>query len=420
LKKAASFHPIGYAALALPLAFAGLPLYVHLPQYYALEHGISLQALGVLLLLVRLVDTVQDPIIGWLSDAYPSRKKWMLPAMPVLALSFFMLFSFPGDGMSAEWWLAGWLLLTYTAFSILHINYYALGADIGNGEKEHTRIAAWREGIVLVGILMAAVLPDILKQSVGSRLSFSYFAVIFAGLLAIGGVVTLRKSPAVKPQASAKNVKFFESFKQLLAIPSVRWVLLFFFFNTLSASATSTLYLFFIADVIGAEEQSGALLGMYFLAGALGMPLWAKLAQKISRPHAMMCALAISVACFVGAFWLGQGDLNWFYLIAILTGLALGADMALPVAMMAEALKEEKQPASVGFGVWNFISKGNLALAAGIALPMVAMFGYVPGAENTPEAVLGLKAGYALFPCAIKLVAGAILWYGFIRNGRKI
>ena len=59
-----------YSLLAMPLAFAGMPLYVHTPDYYATEFGISLSVIGFVLLGLRFFDAIQDPIIGRLSDRY--------------------------------------------------------------------------------------------------------------------------------------------------------------------------------------------------------------------------------------------------------------------------------------------------------------------------------------------------------------
>ncbi len=67
-------HPISkndlwrYSILAIPIAFAGFPLYVLAPDYYATTHGLSLSLLGFLLLGLRLFDAIQDPVIGALSD----------------------------------------------------------------------------------------------------------------------------------------------------------------------------------------------------------------------------------------------------------------------------------------------------------------------------------------------------------------
>jgi len=61
------------------------------------------------------------------------------------------------------------------------------------------------------------------------------------------------------------------------------------------------------------------------------------------------------------------------------------------------------------FGLWSLATKANLALAAGIALPLLQAFGYAPGVESTAQALLVLAGVYALLPCALKLLAAAAL-----------
>ena len=63
------------------------------------------------------------------------------------------------------------------------------------------------------------------------------------------------------------------------------------------------------------------------------------------------------------------------------------------------------------FGVWNFVTKFNLALAAGIALPLVSMAGYRVGAGDTASAdgLVALALVYAVVPALIKLVSLGLL-----------
>jgi Na+/melibiose symporter-like transporter len=66
------------------------------------------------------------------------------------------------------------------------------------------------------------------------------------------------------------------------------------------------------------------------------------------------------------------------------------------------------------FGWWNFATKLNLALAAGVALPLLQAVGYTPGSQS-PEALRALTIAYCLLPCALKLVAAALLWWLWIQ-----
>ena len=79
-----------------------------------------------------------------------------------------------------------------------------------------------------------------------------------------------------------------------------------------------------------------------------------------------------------------------------------------------DELGERGQREGAYLGWWNFATKLNLALAAGLALPLLAWFGYTPGARS-PEALQTLTAAYCLLPCALKLAAGALLYTLLIR-----
>jgi len=57
-----------YGLLGLPLAFCALPLYVLMPNLYAREWGVSLAALGAVLLGARLFDAALDPWLGRVCD----------------------------------------------------------------------------------------------------------------------------------------------------------------------------------------------------------------------------------------------------------------------------------------------------------------------------------------------------------------
>ena len=60
-------------------------------------------------------------------------------------------------------------------------------------------------------------------------------------------------------------------------------------------------------------------------------------------------------------------------------------------------------------GWWNLATKLNLALAAGLTLPLLQWLGYQPGSQD-PLALQRLAWIYALLPCALKLMAAYLLY----------
>jgi Na+/melibiose symporter-like transporter len=67
---------------------------------------------------------------------------------------------------------------------------------------------------------------------------------------------------------------------------------------------------------------------------------------------------------------------------------------------------------------WNFAAKLNLALAAGLALPLLQWFGYAPGSRE-PQALQALTLAYCILPCLLKLLAALALYLGIMRAGLR-
>jgi Na+/melibiose symporter-like transporter len=96
----------------------------------------------------------------------------------------------------------------------------------------------------------------------------------------------------------------------------------------------------------------------------------------------------------------------------------LGADLALPPALLAGVIAlagHSGQREGAYFGAWSWATKMNLALAAGIALPLLEWLGYLPGAVSR-DGVHALAVGYAVIPCGLKLLAAVILWNAPLRD----
>jgi GPH family glycoside/pentoside/hexuronide:cation symporter len=191
-----------------------------------------------------------------------------------------------------------------------------------------------------------------------------------------------------------------------LADPLFRRLLLVFLANGIAAAIPATLVLFFIADVLQAESSQGLFLALYFIAGGVGMPLWIRLSAAWGKAQAWMLGMVAATLAFVWAWTLGPGDTTAFAAICVLSGLALGADLALPPSLLADVIDRDgkARPAGAYFGLWTLATKLNLALAAGIALPLLGWLDYSPG-ESGAHGLAALAFVYAIVPCVLKLGA---------------
>jgi Na+/melibiose symporter-like transporter len=403
-----------YAAVALPLAAAALPVHVQVPKFYA-ALGMDLALIGFILLAVRLLDAISDPLLGAFADRIPVRyggRKLMIGgAAPFLAAGLWLLFSPPTDTDSLALWLTATLVLSYLGLSAASIGHFALGSALSRDYSERTRITAARGVAALAGVLLAAAAPELLVQQYGATEGLALFALGFTPVLAVAAAITLLRGPS--PPASLVSAPLtWAELMQPLRNPRFRKLAAVFLINGVTAAMPATLLLFFAADVLQRPDLTPLFLVLYFVAGAAGMPLWVHLAASIGKVRAWLVSMAFAAGAFVWAFFLGAGDAAAFSVVCVLSGLAFGADLALPASLLADVIDSDEdraaRPDGLYFGMWHLLEKLALALAAGITLPLLQWLGYSPGIPTAAGSALSVV--YALLPCVIKLLAALLLW----------
>ena len=402
-------HLAAYGIFGLPLAFAALPIYVHVPKLYADGLGVPLATVGGVLLGVRIFDAISDPMIGWVSDRVGARKGMIALSLPLLGAGMFGLLSPPPD--AGALWMGLMVLIVTLGFSAASINYGAWGAEVAHTPHGRTRVVAAREGFALIGVVLAAALPGLIADDEVAGLAA--LGVLFLPLLLVAAVISLGFAPA-GPTPRRSNAPMLGSLGAALMHRPFRLLIIVFAANGIAAAVPATTVLFFVSDLLGAERLAGLFLVLYFVAGAASLPLWVVLSRRIGKVRAWFSSMLLAIVVFIWAWTLGPGDVLPFAVICVLSGMALGADLALPPAMLADLLARDgarggTARAGAWFGWWNFVTKANLALAAGLALPLLAIFGYASGSTD-PASLQALAAVYALLPVALKICAAALLW----------
>ncbi|WP_298859629.1 MFS transporter [uncultured Sulfitobacter sp.] len=394
-----------YALFAALLACAGLPIYIHAPKFYVDEYGVSLTALGAVLFGLRLLDVVQDPLLGRLSEKLRNQRGLAVGiGCAVIASAMIGLFAV-APMTTPVLWFGIMLTLVFSAFSFLTICFYAQGvakADKMAGQG-HLRLARWRETGGLLGVCVASVAP--VGLGIVMNAPFAGFAVGFA-------VLSVAAALAMRGEWVSVDVPESTGFGTVLRDPLARRLLFIALLNAAPVAVSSTLFLFYVESALGAPGYEGPLLLLFFLSAAGAAPVWGALAERYGAQQVLLSAMLLAIFAFGGALFLGVGDVWLFALVCVASGAAMGADLTLLPALFATRMAQISPSAAEGFGLWSFVSKFTLALAAVILLPALETAGYVSGAAASPpeKAVDLLRLLYAGVPCVLKLAAIFLLW----------
>lgn len=414
---------IAYGLPGLPLAVLTLPVYIFIPTLYSQDLGLDLAMIGLILAVTRIVDAVSDPVIGVLSDKTQSRfgrrKPWLVLATPLTMLCLYMLFVPPDD--AGPLYLLVWSLTLTVAWTMILLPYGAWGAELSGDYDTRTRITATREGLVLAGTMAATALPAFLTfmGMPDVRTHTAYIAIMVLVLLPVTVLWAGLAVPDTKWVQPATPL----SFKKGMALlgrngPFLR-LIASYLINAVANGLPATLFILFVNHVIG-EENYGPILFAYFLSGLLAIPFWLLVSYRFGKHRTWVAAMLWACAIFIWTpFVVGEGDVTLFLIISILSGIGVGADLALPASIQADVidldrLETGEQRTGLFFALWSVATKMALALAAAIAFLTLAGVGFDAQADwvtgNSAFALQTLALLYAGLPVLLKLIAISLMW----------
>ena len=400
---------INYSLIAIPLAIIGFPLYIYLPTFYSKEVGIDVATVGLLIFIARITDVFTDPIFGHLSDKsldyFKSRKPLMIFGSFILILSFYALINPSLD--YPKTWLISFSILIYIGWSMITIPYLTWSSEISSRYDDKTLLNSSRELFTIIGILIALLVPYLYKVSQNPQetldILFISFLVLFFPLF----FITMK---TIKIKASNTSNKFsIKSIKKIyLNINELKFLQIGYFFNNLANALPATLFLFFIELIIKEKEYSGIILILYFISGIIALPFWNILSNKIGKKKAWVFSIILASSVFIFVPFLKEHDLLAFIVISLISGLSLGADMALPTAIASDltqnANKLKTNISGLLFGIWTMITKLSLALAVALSFIILGIFDFDSDNPN-PQSLLVLSLLYGLAPVCLKLIS---------------
>lgn len=447
---------IAYSTNQLPLNMAALPVVLNVSHFYGEVLKVPLGIMGLIFIATRVIDAIQDPVIGLISDKFThrgprGRLTFVALTLPLLIGGFYMLFH-PPEGLFVQptllaVWLFVALFIVHLGYAGVSISYHAHGAELTDDYNERTRVTVGREVFGLLGMTLAVVLPTYFTARLGDHAGYVYMGLIFIPIAILFALPTLLWSPpSVHPPVVRENpethVRYFRdwltglmpslarptrnmdrSFTLKTLVPFFapmknklfRRLLLVFVVNGSALGVAVSVMLFYVEHVLkGGKLQAGVILLVYFGSAAISVPFWLLLSRKLSKTAAWFVAMVMTAGAMSLAVFLGAGDFVWFIPIAVITGLGIGADYGLPPSVLADIINSEDGKDTRGdtgayFGLWALSTKLATAIGAAGSLPVAALLGFNPSVGEYNGSALIVV--YIAVPVVIKIIAALLIWY---------
>lgn len=412
---------LSFGSISMPVSLLALGLFMFLPTVYSASSGISMQDVGLIIFATRLWDFVTDPLVGWLSDKtrtrFGRRIPWMTLAWLPLSISAYKLF-LPPPGVGATY-LAFWSFVLFLSGTSLFMPYTAMGAELSTSYHERSRIFGYRHVFAVLGTLLAALLfwfvnkPGVYNPEADALELIAWVGLILLPLALLATLFNCRERP-VDATVSRADIRWKDGVRVMFGNRTYLRVLCCYLCNGIANALPVTLMFFYVRSVLEAPEWTPIILALYFVAAICGTPLWLYFADRWGKHVSWRIALLAAAATLVFVPLLGAGDVFWFMVIAFIVGVTLGADLAMPAAMLADVVDQDvlatgRQRTGIYFAVWAMAAK-LAAAAVGVAFPILGWVGYIPDMYNEPDALLTLAILFGLCPVVFKLLAVLFVW----------
>jgi Na+/melibiose symporter-like transporter len=410
-----------FAAIALPISAAALPLNLFVPQLYASEFGIPLALIGVIFLAGRIWDVAADPLVGALSDRTRSRfgrrKPWIAVGGLLFGLTAAALF-FPPRELVGPAYLAVVLFAFYFAWSMIEIPSSAWAGEVSSDYHGRTRVVSYRAIASAIGLLAVLVLPTIIDQVdpgngtlklqvVGA---FVVLTLLPALVLTLG---SFREVPV--PAAPAHKTGLLKAAGLVFGDRLLLRVLVSDAAVTLGQSIRGGLIVFFVVWYMELPAWASGLYLLQFVFGVFSAPIWSRIGYRFGKRNAAILGELAQAAINLSLIFVFPGMLGLLIALTIAQGLTQGSGNLMLRAMVtdvadAHRLRTGHDRNGLFCSVFALSAKLGPAIGIGLALPLVAWLGFAPQAGNSPAALEGLKYVFALGPALSHLLATLIIW----------
>ena len=413
--------------------------------YYTDVFGISAAAAGTMFLVVRLLDTFYDPIVGILADRtqtkYGKFRPWILYTVIPFGVLGILTFITPNLVTSSKLVYA---YVTYTAmmfvYSTINVPYGALMAVMTSNSLERTSLSAFRSvSAFLGGIIVQAFTLKLVHYfgllqahgdgTVNEQFGFSAAMTIYSVLAMILFLSTFFMCKERVVPISDKKSSLKKDLLDLLT--NVPWLIL-----TLVGIMTclyvairngSIIYYFKYyvnnagtANLFGFKIGADALVSSFMVAGTffsiLGTLMLKPIAALIGKKRVYMVSMALGTGLSIAYYFLDKSQITAMFTFQALSNFAVGPAMAMMWSMYADTadfseLKTGRRATGLIFSSANFAQKFGWSIGGAMAGYLLSWFGFVANAPVTSETENGVRILFSLMPAIWSGIAVVALFF---------
>jgi GPH family glycoside/pentoside/hexuronide:cation symporter len=392
--------------------------------FYTDTFGISAAAAGTIMLIARGWDMISDPIMGIIADRTNTRWGKFRPYILWMALPYSVLailtFTTPDLGPTGKIiWAGVTYFLLMTVFTAINLPYSSLGAVITSDSYERAGLNSWRFIFAFAGqfIVSGTALTLALYFGKGDNAKgYQYTLILFSMVSFILFMITFSttKERVQPPKEQKESLK--EDFRNLWK--NKPWMILFFvgIISFIMFAMQNLSIAYYFKYYIGKEENVQLFNVIGTIALIVAIPFSKPLAKKFGKRNVFLVSSLLSGFFFILLYLPGVNDIKLIYLFNILAKMSYAPAVPLLWTMLADTAdysewKSGRRSTGLVFSAATFAQKAGWGIGGALAGWLLAIFKFVPNAEQTESAITGIKLMISVFPGILYMSCAILLYF---------
>ena len=408
---------------------------IFLPIFYTDVFGISAAAVGTMLLVTRIWDTANDPIMGVICDRTDTKWGKFRPYLLWIALPFgiigVLMFTTPDFGLSGK---IVYAYITYTlmmmAYTAINVPYASLLGVMSPVSNDRTSFASYRMVFAFAGSILVVLIyqpiVDLFKASFSEATSYQ-FTMMIVGLIAVFFFILtfLWTKERISPPKEQKN-NLWEDIKNLGH--NIPWFILLgagvatLIFNSVRDGVALYYFKYYVIDdaAITLSFTTLSFSTAYLFLGQTTNMIGVMMAQPVSKilgkrktfMYAMFAAAGLS-----GLFYYADKESIWLiYTLQALISFCAGIIFPLLWSMYADAAdysqwKTGRRATGLVFSASSMSQKLGWTIGGSITLWLLAFYGFEANVEQSEGTIIGIKYMMSFVPGAAALLSGLVIMF---------
>ncbi|GAB4434090.1 MAG: MFS transporter [Chloroflexi bacterium OHK40] len=398
---------------------------------------------GTILLVVKIWDSVNDPIIGWLTDRtstrWGRRRPWLLFGALPFGLLFFLQWVIPPLGTTGLFIYYLLIALLFdTAFTVVNVPYAALTPELTRDYDERTALNSYRFAFSIGGSIVGGILHQVIVGQFPDdpRTGYLISGAVVGALIALPFLWCFAGTrERYEPEPGAEELSLPEQIRYVFSNRPFLFVVGIYLFSWLAVQVTSAVLTFFIVFWLGSVPQFPAtVFGLSFSQASDIIPLmlfavqgsalvflfvWSAVSRRIGKKAVYMIGSLIWIAVQAFLYFLRPEQLGLAIVLGVIAGAGIATAYLIPWSMMPDVIELDEletgqRREGMFYGFMVLLQKLGLALGlflVGLALQASGFDQNLAAGQQPESALTTIRLMIGPVPTVILICGMVLTWF---------